>query len=346
MNRFVATLLASSIVLGLAAAAGAPARAQEVTLKLHHFVPPGAPPHVRFLKPWADKVAADSKGRIKVEIYPAMGLGGKPPELVNQVRDGIVDLIWTVHGFTPGRFPVTEVFELPFVNADPVTMAKAMMEFFPQYLKEEYKDYQVIGMWTHAGQLFHSNKAVRKVEDLKGLTVRTSGQAGTLFLESVGATPIQAPITEAASLLSKGVVDAVLLPYEIVPSYKLHELTKFHITLQGGKRFQTQTFLFAMNKGRYDKLPADLKAVIDVNSGAGIAATVGNVWTEVEGPGEKMARDRGNEVIALSKADSERIEQMSRAAIERWIEGVKAKGIDGEKMVAAARAAIAKHRDK
>jgi TRAP-type C4-dicarboxylate transport system substrate-binding protein len=346
MNRFAVTLLASSFLLGLATVAGTPARAQEATLKLHHFVPPGAPPHARFLKPWADKVMADSKGRIKVEIYPAMGLGGKPPELVNQVRDGIVDVIWTVHGFTPGRFPITEVFELPFVNADPLTMAKAIMEFYPQHLRDEYKDYHVLGMWSHAGQLFHSNKAVRKVEDLKGLTVRTSGQAGTLFLESVGATPIQAPITEAASLLSKGVVDAVLLPYEIVPSYKLHELTKFHITLAGGKRFQVQTFLFAMNRARYDRLPADLKAVIDANSGARIAETVGRIWTEIEGPGERMARDRGNEVIALSKSDSERIEQLSRVAVERWIGGVKAKGIDGQKMVEAAKAAIAKHQGR
>lgn len=338
--------LALALFGGLSIGAAGPALAQEVVLKLHHFVPPGAPPHVRFLKPWGDKVMADSKGRIKVEIYPAMGLGGKPPELVNQVRDGIVDIIWTVSGFTPGRFPITEVFELPFINADPVTMARAMMEFYPKHLKDEYKDYHVLGMWTHAGQLFHSNKPVRKLEDLKGLTVRTSGQGGTLFLEAVGATPIQAPVTEAASLLSKGVVDAVLLPYEIVPAYKLHELTKFHITLEGGKRFQTQTFLFAMNRGRYDKLPADLKKVIDDNSGSSMAESAGKVWIEVEGPGEKMARDRNNEIITLSRAESERIEVQSRKAIDQWIAGVKSKGIDGQAIVTAARAAIARHQGK
>lgn len=346
MNRTVRSTLFAALFAGAALATGGPALAQEAVLKLHHFVPAGAPPNARFLKPWADKVMADSKGRIKVEIYPAMGLGGKPPELVNQVRDGIVDIIWTVHGFTPGRFPLTEVFELPFINADPVTMAKAMMEMYSTHLKEEYKDYQVLGLWTHAGQLLHSNKAVRKADDFKGLTVRTSGQGGTLFLEAMGATPIQAPITEAASLLSKGVVDAVLLPYEIVPSYKLHELTKFHVTLEGGRRFQAQTFLFAMNRARYDKLPADLKKVIDENSGSGVAQRAGQIWVEVEGPGEKMARDRGNEIIALSKADSDRVEQQSKVAVDRWIAGVKSKGIDGQAIVTAARAAIAKNRGR
>jgi TRAP-type C4-dicarboxylate transport system substrate-binding protein len=344
MHRCRTMLVVSAILLGLGLAAGPPARAQEVTLKLHHFVPPGAPPHARFLKPWADKVAAESKGRIKIEIYPAMGLGGKPPELVNQVRDGIVDIVWTVHGFTPGRFPLTEVFELPFINADPVTMAKAIGDFFPRHLRDEYRDYHVLGIWSHAGQLLHSNKPVRRADDLRGLTVRTSGQAGTLFLEAVGATPIQAPITEAASLLSKGVVDAVLLPYEIVPAYKLHELTRFHITLAEGRRFQVQTFLFAMNRARYAQLPADLKAVIDANSGARLVETVGKIWTEIEGPGEKMARDRGNEVIALSAADSERIEQLARTAVERWIANLEGRGLDGQKIVEEARAAIGRHR--
>ena len=202
----------------------------------------------------------------------------------------------------------------------------------------------MLGLWSHAGQLLHSNKAVRKVEDFKGLTVRTSGLGGTLFLEAIGATPIQASITEAASLLSKGVVDAVLLPYEIVPAYKLHELTKFHVTLEGGRRFQVQTFMFAMNRARYDKLPADLKKVIDDNSGSARAQRAGQLWIDVEGPGEKMARDRGNEIIALSKADSDRVEQQSRVAVERWIAGAKAKGIDGQATVTAARAAIAKNR--
>ncbi len=344
MNRIARKTTFAALFAAAAVAGGGAAVAQEAVLKLHHFVPAGAPPNARFLKPWADKVMADSKGRIKVEVYPAMGLGGKPPELVNQVRDGIVDIIWTIHGFTPGRFPMTEVFELPFINADPVTMAKAMMEMYPTHLKDEYKDYHVLGLWSHAGQLLHSNKAVRKVEDFKGLTVRTSGLGGTLFLEAIGATPIQAPITEAASLLSKGVVDAVLLPYEIVPAYKLHELTKFHVTLEGGRRFQVQTFMFAMNRARYDKLPADLKKVIDDNSGSAMAQRAGQLWIDVEGPGEKMARDRGNEIIALSKADSDRVEQQSRVAVERWIAGAKAKGIDGQATVTAARAAIAKNR--
>ena len=332
-------LLAAGVLCALAAGA----RGQEVTLKFHHFNPPGTPAHQRILKPWADTIMAASKGRIKVDIYPAMGLGGKPPELINQVRDGIVDVTFTLPSYTPGRFPISEVFELPFVNSDAVTMARAFQDFAAEHLREEYKNFHVLAIWTHAGVGLHSTKPVNSLEQFKGLTVRTSGPGGTLFLESVAAIPVSMQIPELPSALSRGVVDAAMLPFEILPAFKIQDMTKYHVTLDGGRRFYAQTFVMLMNKARYEKLPPDLKKVIDDNSGLVLAENAARAWLDFEAVGEKAARTRGNEVIALSRVESDRIEKASSAAIDRWIDDVGRRGIDGRKMVDAARAAIAKH---
>ena len=155
-------ILAGTIV-GLAENAGA----QEVTLKLHHLLPPVAHAHKNKLVPWAERIEKGSNGRIKVEIYPAMQLGGRPPQLADQARDGIVDISWTLPGYTPGRFISTEVFELPFMHASAVATTMAINDFVERH-SEDFKDYKIIAMHVHAGQAFHSHDPIRTVSDLKG----------------------------------------------------------------------------------------------------------------------------------------------------------------------------------
>ena len=338
----------SRIVLGAAAMfLGGTSSAQEATLKFHLFNPAGTPVYQKVLKPWADAVMADSGGRIKVEMYPSMGLGGKPPELVNQIRDGVVDVTFTLPSYTPGRFPASEVFELPFINADAVTMAKALQEFYAENLRDgEYRDFHMLAMSGSAGNAFHSTRPIRGLQDLKGMKVRTSGAAGVFFLESVDAIPVAMGITELSSALSRGVVEAALLPFEILPAFKLHELTKYHVTLEGGRRFNSTVFIFAMNKRRYQGLSPQLKKVIDANSGVTLAEKMARNWNDFELTGEQAVRSRGNQIIALSKAESDGIEKVSQKAVDRWIAEVKGRGVDGERMVKAARAAIAKNRAK
>jgi TRAP-type C4-dicarboxylate transport system, periplasmic component len=262
------------------------------------------------------------------------------------VRDGVVDVTFTLPTYTPGRFPISEVFELPFINADPVTMARAFHDFAGEHLRSEFKDFHILAIWTHAGAALHSTKPVRSLEQFKGLTVRTSGPGGTLFLEAVGAAPVSMQIPELPSALSRGVVDAAMLPFEIVPAFKIQDMTKYHITLDGGRRFYAQTFVMLMNRARYEKLPPELKKVIDDNSGLKLGETAARAWGEFEAAGEKAALARGNEIVMLSPAETSRIAKASEAAIDRWISDVGRRGIDGRKTVDAARAAIARHRSK
>ena len=340
MGNFVlrATVAAAALLMGVGTA-----RAQEVTLRLHHFLPTGAPTHQSYLAPWTERVLEASGGRLKIDIYPAMQLGGTPPQLVDQVRDGVVDIVWTLPAYTPGRFPRTEAFELPFVMSDPITMNRALQDYYQMHLRDEYAGIHVLLLHVHAGQVFHmrEGQAIRSVEDLRGKTLRTPSATGTLFLEAAGAIPYQSTVPKMPQILSRGVVDGVMVPFEVVPPYKVHELTKHHTFTE--PRVHTAVFMLAMNEASYANLPDDLKKVIDDTTGQSLAEIAGQVWIDVEGPGENFARERDNEFIYLSEAEVDKFRAVGQVAIDRWIVDMNARGIDGAKLVEDARALIAQY---
>jgi len=335
-------LMAATAIIGLGLAT-ATAGAQEVTLKLHHLLPPVAHAHKNMLVPWAEKVKQESGGRIQIDIYPAMQLGGKPPQLIDQVRDGIVDIVWTLPGYMPGRFTTTEVFELPFMHKDIVSTNKALTEFLEKH-GDEYKDYHVIAMFVHAGQVIHSIKPVRTAADLEGLKIRTPTRTGGWMIEAMGATPVGAPVPKIPEMLSKGVVDAVLIPYEVTLPLKVDEMVDYHTVLAGDvKRVNTSTFIIAMNKARYESLPADLKKVIDDNSGMALSEWLAEIWEGAEAPGEAKARASG-EIIVMQAAEVAKLRaKIEQPVIDRWIGEMKSKGVDGKALVDEARALIAKY---
>jgi TRAP-type C4-dicarboxylate transport system substrate-binding protein len=318
------------------------ASAQEVKLRAHHFLGPLSPQHKNFLVPWANKIAKESNGRLKIEVFPSMSLGGKPPQLFDQVKDGVVDIIWTLPGYTPGRFPRTEAFELPFVNAGALGTTLALQDYYDQHLKDEYKDVHVLVLHAHDGNLLHSRKPIRNFADFKAKTIRSPSTGGTLLLEALGANPYHSPVPAVPQLLSKGVIDAAMIPYEVVPPLKVHENVKYHIDVTG-TRMNTSVFMLVMNKNSYAKLPADLKKVLDANSGRSLAQTAGRIWVEVEKPGLAMSKKQGNEFITLDVAETAKVKAAGEKATQRWIADVAKKGIDGAALVRDARAAVAKY---
>lgn len=331
-------------VIGIVTALTGPANAQEFTLKLHHFLPPVAMAHKTMLAPWADKVMKESGGRIKIEVYPSMQLGGKPPQLIDQVRDGIVDIVWTLPGYTPGRFTKTEAFELPFMHRDTASTNKALTEFL-ETNGDEFSDYHIIAMFVHAGQLFHSIKPIHAAADLEGQKIRTPTRTGGWMIEAMGATPIGAPVPKIPELLSKGVVDSVMIPFEVTLPLKVNELVNYHTILGGDvERINTSTFIIAMNKDSYAKLPDDLKKVIDDNSGAALSDWLAEIWDAAELPGIAKAKESG-EVITMSEAEVAKLRaKIEQPVIDRWVGEMKAKGVDGQALVDEARALIAKNR--
>ena len=255
--RILKTLAATAAAFVLAAQA----LAAEFDFKLHHLLPAKAPAHTKMLEPWVKQVEANAGGRVKIEIFPAMTLGGKPPELVSQARDGVVDIVWTVNGYTPGLFPATEVFELPGVYKNDVRAANlAMCAMFDEDLRGEYKGLEVMWLHVHAGQaIMMVDAPVRSPADLAGKKMRIPTRTGAWVIETLGASPLATPVPEVPQALSKKTIDGTLLPWEIVPPLKLQNQINYFIEGHDKTRLGTTSFQVSMNKARWDGLPDDIK---------------------------------------------------------------------------------------
>lgn len=330
----------------LSASAGV-ATAQEVTLKVHHFLPPPSTAHAKFITPWCEKINKESGGRLKCQIYPAMQLGGTPPQLYDQAKDGVADIVWTLPGYTAGRFPRVEAFELPFLMTTAEATSKALWEYVQTMAPNEFKDVKALAFHVHGpGHFFMVKQPVKSMGDLKGLKVRAPTRLTNKMIAALGATPVGMPVPQVPEALSKGVIDGAVVPYEVVPAIKAHELTRF--ASEGDTRFPglyTTVFIFAMNKAKYDSLPADLKKVIDANSGMELSAWIGKVWDEADGPARKLVQDR-NPINVIPASELEKWKKAIASLDEEWIKEMSAKGADGRKLVETAKALIAKHGKK
>ena len=344
MKRLLPIMIAS-IFAAAAMLAAVSVQGADFTLKLHHFLGPKAPAQTQMLEPWVEKVEELSKGRVKIDIYPAMSLGGKPPQLVRQVRDGVVDLIWTVNGYTTGLFPRTEVFELPFIHTnDPVATNLAMREMYDEYLAEEYRGMKVMFLHVHQGQAVHMvDKLVRKPSDFAGTKIRIPTRTGAWVLEALGAAPVSMPVPNLPQALSKKVVDGALIPWEIIPPLKLQDMTKYQIEGDKMTRFGTTTFQVSMNQGTWDKLPKDLQDVFQQASNEAWVREVGEVWHRTDLGGIGFATKAGNEHIILSPAEMAEFKKVLEPVVDRWIEEVNGSGIDGKGLVSKARELVAKY---
>ena len=328
----------------MAALAGTSALAQQtVTLRFHQFLPPQAVIPSKAIVPWAQKVEADSGGRIKVQLFHAMQLGGAPPQLFDQAKDGVVDITWTVLGYTPGRFNKAEVFELPFMSGSAEQSSRAYWEYVQAHAADEFKDVKLIAVHTHGPGLFHTKAPVTGLEALRGMKIRGGSRIINNMLTKLGATPVGMPVPAVTEALSKGVIDGTTIPWEVTPALKVSELVKNHTTFAGATGLYTQTFAVSMNKGAYDRLPADLKAVIDKNAGIETAALFGRAMDEGDKMGRDIAVKAGNNIVALDVAETQRWRRTAASVETDWVAEMKGKGIDGAKLASEARALIAKH---
>ena len=345
MKRLTILALATAALAAvMTAAAPGTATAQEVTLRVHHFLPAPAPVPKNFITPWAEKVEAESGGRIKVEVYPAMQLGGKPPALFDQAKDGVVDIVWTLPGYTSGRFPGTEAFELPFMPASAESTSKAAWDFFEKYLKPEFSAVQVLAVHVHSPGLLHvKGDGVSRLEDMDGLKLRGPTRQVNALLSALGATPVGMPVPAMPEALSKGVIDGTVIPWEVTTPLKVAELVNSHTDFDSARGFYTAFFVFVMNKARYEGLPDDLRAIIDANSGRETSAWVGRVMDEGDAPGIKAAEAAGNAIRKLAPEEVERWKAAAAPLAEAWIAEMNGQGYDGAAMVADAKALIAKY---
>ncbi|MBM2293948.1 TRAP transporter substrate-binding protein [Sulfitobacter pseudonitzschiae] len=318
--------------------------AQEVTLRLHQFLPPVATVPAKILKPWGEEVTAASDGRIVIQHFDAMALGGRPPELLDQARDGVVDLAMTVVGYTPGRYPRTEVFELPFMMKDPIGTSRAFWEMVESDFQEsEYQDVKVLGAWVHGPGVIHTKDPVTKLEDMKGKTLRGPTRVINDMLSELGATPVGMPLPAIPEALSKGVVNGTVIPWEVTPSIRLAELVSNHAEFSGDEALYTATIVLVMNKAKYDALPDDLKAILDEKSGAALSTFAAEVMYEYDKPGRDIAVANGNTIVQLDEAEVARWKDAAQPVVARWVADMDSKGIDGQALIDQAKGLIDKY---
>jgi TRAP-type C4-dicarboxylate transport system substrate-binding protein len=342
MKRMNWLSLSAAAALAFAASG---ATAQEVVLKIHHFLPPQSTIQVQFFTPWCDKIGKESGGRIKCQIYPAMQLGGTPPQLFDQARDGVADIVWTLPTYQAGRFIKSEVFELPFMAKNAEVGSPAFWEYVQKNSLDEFKGVKLIAAHLHDGSLLHfSNKEVKNMDELKGLKVRAPTRIGTKFLTALGAVPVQMPVPQVTEAISKGVIDGTMVPWEVVPAIKLQEVAKYHLDNPPDRpRMSNSIFVVAMNQAKYDSLPPDLKKVIDANSGLETSKMIGKAFDSTTEPGKKVAAAAGGVFDTLSPAEYDRWLKATEVVIKEWIGDVAAKGGNGQVLYDDAKALIKKY---
>ncbi len=345
MNMTLKSVMAGVVALGLSASASF---AQDVTLRCQHFLSPKGSVPKFFMVPWAEKIEAESNGRIKVEIYPAMQLGGKPQTLYDQIRDGAIDCGWALPAYTPGRFPESEAFELPFMTSmSAEASSRAAWEYSEKYLTKRMGDVHLMAVHVHGPGVIHlKGDPITSTDGFDGLKLRGPSRQANALLKSLGATPVGMPLPAFPEALSKGVVDGGVIPWEIVPPLKVHELADSHIQIGGDRALYNTFFVWAMNKNTYDRLPDDLKAIIDANSGADASAWAGRAMDKGDEAGEALVAGTDNAIHTLDDADVAKLRAIGDAQTAAWIEEVTAKGLDGAGMVALAQELVARHSDK
>lgn len=337
-------IAATTLALGASFAVAAP---DVVTLKVAHFMPANSNIQQNNLLPWCEKIGKESGGRLKCQIYPSMQLGGTPANLFDQVRDGVADIILTVPTYQAGRFLKSEVFELPFMVNTAEKGSEAMWDYVQKNSLDEFKGTKLIYTQVHDGsQMLFGSKSVKTLENLKGLKMRAPTRIGAQTLAALGAVPVQMPMPAVTESLSKGVVDGASLPWEITTAMKLAEICKTATEVgPGQKKHSNAIFVFAMNQKKYDSLPADLKKVIDNNSGREVSRWVGKIWDDGAVASRKKFLERKNSINTLSDAEYAKWVKATEKVDDVWIKEVNAKGGNGKALYNDAKALLKKYND-
>lgn len=336
-----------SVMAGIGAAVALPAylkkaNAAELTLKLHAMLPAPAPMNTQFFEPWIKEIQDASNGAIAVQLYPSMQLGGKPPQLADQVRQGICDITWTLPVYTPDRFPVAETLALPFMVTNAEKTSVVMHKLMDEFGQGEYEGIKTLAFHTHDGGKLHTrNGLVQTTEDLKGLKLRAPNQATGELLASLGAETVFFPVTEMVVGLSNGVIDGCCLPYEVVPAFKLQELTKFTSAPAPAERgLYANTFSLIMNQKAYEGMSDDLRGVIDAHSGIALSERIGKQFDAFEAKGKQVVIDQGNTIGEIPTETLAEWHEKAAPIYDKWVEKLNASGHDGAAILARANALL------
>jgi TRAP-type transport system periplasmic protein len=314
-----------------------------VTFKLHHAFSSVSCLHTNFLVPWARRIEEQSAGALRIDIYPSMALGGQPAELFDQARDRTADIVWAMPSDTPGRFPKIETFELPFVPPRRALVGcKAIADFADEQLTDEFREIHPICFSCADRGVLHANRPVRTVADIKGLRLDVSTRFTAAAVAMLGGRPVPMPSGQLALAIMRHIVDGCILPWDMVPALKLDDLLKAHTDF-ADDALSITTAVLAMNRTSYEKLPGDLKKIIDDNSGQVAATMAGTMWDLKAKAVADAVGQNGDQIVTLDADAVARWRRAVQPVIDAWRRDMKTRRADGDKLLASAHELFAKY---
>jgi TRAP-type C4-dicarboxylate transport system substrate-binding protein len=332
------TALAAPAVIRAAAAA-----APVVALKLHHAFSSVSCVHDGFLAPWARAIEAQSGGRIRVDLFPSMQLGGQPAELFDQARDRVADIVWAMPSKTPGRFPKIETFELPFVpSRRALVSSRALEDFAGENLKDEFREVHPICFSCADRGVIHTHRPIESMAAVKGLRLAVRTGFAAAAVEALGARAVPMPSAQLPMAIARRVVDGSIIPWDMVPALKLDQLCKAHTDFADFS-LSTATFVLAMNKISYARLPPDLKKIIDDNSGQVAAGMAGAMWDLQAGAVARAVSERGDPIVTVAAEAVTHWRKATEGVVNGWLKQMKERRIDGGKLLAKATELLDEH---
>jgi TRAP-type C4-dicarboxylate transport system substrate-binding protein len=320
MNKFLLSLFVFLIPVVSYAA--------EFKLKFHTFEPNRSSMNTNLFYPLAQKIEKESNGRIQIQMFPSMTLGGRPADLYSQVTDGVVDFALVMINLTPGRFPRTEAIELPLIFSNAPSSSKAMHEFITENTIEEFSSVVPLAFGVTGPSILNLKSNDTSVV---GKKIRISSRVTSSLLRKQQGVPIPMPITEVGQGLQKGVLDGVITSMEGAGIATSYEFAKHIIYMPDNKSINTATFAFVMNRQSFNKLPKDLQDVILKNSGIKLSEQIGLAQQTGDGIVKKRAVEAGAKFTVLSDQEFKSWETSAKEIEDEWIKDKEAAGVKNPK---------------
>ncbi len=314
------TLITAAALSGLAGFAQA-----QTTLNVSNWVP-ASHPVAQAMAAWGQQVEKATAGRVKLQALPQAV--ASPQGHYNAIRDGLADVSFTVLGYTPGRFALSEVAELPLGGVSAESNSAALHRVASRHpaFMEEYRGVKVLALFTHGpGTVFNTKRPITSLADMKGLKFRVGGGVINEVSKLIEANTALKPATESYELISTGVMDGVFLPFESIATYKLDKLIRHATTFPGG--LYNSAFIALMNRKAWDALPAADREAIDKVSGEVLARALGRAFDDRDREGRALAQASGIQITAAPSAMVQDIQARVATLDQRWIATAESKGL-------------------
>ena len=330
-----------AILLGAALAMSASvafAQDKQFDLRISHWVPPSHPLH-KAMEDWGASIEKASNGTIKYKVYPSQQLG-KAFDHYDMARDGIADVTYVSPGYQPGRFPIIDAGNLPFLVSNAKEGTGAIDEWYRKHAEKEMKDVKVCFTFLHDPGTFHSKtKKIVVPADVKGMKIRPAHATVATWMTQLGATNVNASAPEVRDIIEKGVAEAVTFPWGSIPLFGIDKVTKYHMDAP----LYVTSFVWLFNKAKYEQMSASQKKVIDDHCTNEWAVKAASPWADFEHAGiQKLKSDPAHEVYAISAEQLGEWKKAAEPVVAVWAEGVKKAGGDPDAILKDLKATLAK----